>query len=468
MRTLFITPECAPLTKTGGLGDVSAALPAALRAQGVDVRLLLPGYTEVLESVSGVEAARLGVLGFDVRLLEADDLWVIDCPALYRREGGPYQDRSGADWADNALRFAVLSKVASLLAGPRSPLAWRPECLHCNDWPAALAAAYLSFDAEASAASVVTVHNLAFQGNFDAALLGRLGLPAHSFTLDGLEFHGRLSFLKAGLAYADAITTVSPSYAREIQGEELGCGLDGLLRQRGRSLTGILNGIDTMLWDPASDPLITAPYDAARLEGKALNKQALQFRLRLKVDAQVPLIGVVSRLTHQKGSDLLADALDDLAGIPAQVAILGKGDARTEQALRAAAERYPGRVSVTIGFDEGLAHAIEAGGDIFLMPSRYEPCGLNQMYSQRYGTPPVARATGGLIDTIEDGRTGFLFSRPEAGALIGAVRRATGLWRDAGRWREMQRRGMQRDFSWSAAARQYAALYSRLAARAPA
>ncbi len=286
--------------------------------------------------------------------------------------------------------------------------------------------------------------------------------------MDGLEFHGRLSFLKAGLAYGDAITTVSPSYAREIQGEAFGCGLDGLLRQRRQSLTGILNGIDTVLWNPASDPLITAPYDTTRLEAKALNKQALQFRLRLKVDTQVPLIGVVSRLTHQKGSDLLAAALDELVRIPVQFALLGKGDARTEEALRAAAERYPGRVSVTIGFDEGLAHAIEAGSDLFLMPSRYEPCGLNQMYSQRYGTPPVAHATGGLIDTIEDGKTGFLFGRPEADALLAAVRRAVDWRRDPDRWRDMQRHAMQRDFSWSAAARQYAALYSRLATRAPA
>ena len=469
MRILFVTPECAPLTKTGGLGDVSAALPAALRELGLDVRQLLPGYSDVLAGTQGAaEIGRLHVLGFDLRLLEAGAFLVIDCPTLYKREGGPYQDSAGADWADNALRFAVLSKAASLLAGENSPLAWRPECLHCNDWPAALAAAYLSFDAQASAASVVTVHNLAFQGNFDAALLGRLGLPARSFSVDGLEFHGRLSFLKAGLAYADAITTVSPSYAREIQGEAFGCGLDGLLRQRRQSLTGILNGVDTALWDPASDPMITAPYDAAHLEGKALNKQALQFRLRLKVDAQVPLIGVVSRLTHQKGSDLLAEALDDLVKLPVQLAVLGKGEARAEDALRAAAERYPGRVSVTIGFDETLAHGIEAGSDIFLMPSRYEPCGLNQMYSQRYGTPPVAHATGGLIDTIEDGKSGFLFAPAEAGALIEAVRRAIGLRRDPGRWHEMRRRGMQRDFSWCAAARQYAALYSRLAMRAPA
>ena len=468
MRILFVTPECAPLTKTGGLGDVSAALPAALRGLGVDVRTLLPGYTEVLEKIKNtVETAKLRVLGVEVGLLEAGALLVIDCPTLYRRDGGPYQDASGADWGDNALRFAVLSKVASTLASAESPLAWRPECVHCNDWPAALAAAYLAFDAPVSAASVVTVHNLAFQGNFDAALLGRLGLPPQSFTLEGLEFHGRLSFLKAGLAYADAITTVSPSYAREIQGEEFGCGLDGLLRRRRQSLTGILNGIDTDLWNPAADPLIAAPFDTARLDRKAVNKEALQRRLGLKVDSRIPLLGVVSRLTHQKGSDLLAEVIDELAGLPAQVAVLGKGEARMEEALALAAVRHAGAVSVTTGFDEGLAHAIEAGADIFLMPSRYEPCGLNQMYSQRYGTPPVAHATGGLIDTVEDGKTGFLFARPEAGALAEAVRRAIELRRDAGRWREMQRRGMQRDFSWSAAARQYAALYSRLAMRAP-
>jgi starch synthase len=466
MRVLFVTPECAPLTKTGGLGDVSAALPAALRERGIDVRVLLPGYSEVIDKANATRLATLSVLGFEVALLEADGLWVLDCPPLYRRDGGPYQDASGADWSDNALRFGVLSKAASLLAAASSPVPWRPDCVHCNDWPAALAAAYLSFDRAAQAASVVTVHNLAFQGNFDAALLDRLALPPQSFNPEGMEFHGRLSFLKAGLAYADTITTVSPSYAREIQTEAFGCGMDGLLRRRRHSLAGILNGIDMAAWNPAADPLIAAPYDAARLERKALAKQALQFRLRLKVDAQVPLLGVVSRLTHQKGSDLLADAIDELVALPAQIAVVGKGEARMEDALRAAALRYPGQVSVSIEFDEGLAHGVEAGADLFLMPSRYEPCGLNQMYSQRYGTPPVAHATGGLIDTIDDGETGFLFERPERGALVAAVRRAVEYRRDASRWREMQRRGMQRDFSWSAAARQYADLYSRLATRA--
>ena len=468
MRILFVTPECAPLTKTGGLGDVSAALPEALRGLGLDVRQLLPGYSEVLAKTDSKEIARLHVLGFEIRLLEAGPFLIIDCPTLYRRDGGPYQDAAGVDWADNALRFGVLSKAASVLAGSASPLAWRPDCLHCNDWPAALAAAYLAFDPKASAGSVVTVHNLAFQGNFDAALLGRLGLPPESFSLDGLEFHGRLSFLKAGLAYADAITTVSPSYAREVQTEALGCGLDGLLRRRRGVLTGILNGIDTDIWDPAGDPFLSARYDAASLERKALNKQALQLRLGLEVDAGIPLLGVVSRLTHQKGSDVLAETVDELVRLPAQLAILGRGEPRVEEALRAAAARYPGSVSATMGFDEGLAHAIEAGADLFLMPSRFEPCGLNQMYSQCYGTLPVAHATGGLADTIEDGKTGFLFAPVDSRTFLHAVRRAAGCRRDAERWREMQRRAMQRDFSWSTAARQYAALYSRLAIPAPA
>jgi starch synthase len=463
MQILFVTPECAPLTKTGGLGDASAALPAALRRLGLDVRLLLPGYTEVVEKIRAVEVAKLAVLGFDLRVLDAEGLWVLDCPVLYRRDGVPYQDTAGVDWEDNALRFGVLSKAASVLAGSESPLSWRPDCLHCNDWPAALAAAYLSFDPEASAGSVLTVHNPAFQGNFDASLAGRLGLPLQSLSLDGVEFHGGLSFLRAGIAYADAITTVSPTYAREIQTEAFGCGLDGLLRRRREALTGILNGIDTEAWNPAADPFLTARFDAASLERKALNKQALQFRLRLKVDSEIPLLGVVSRLTHRKGSDVLAETLDDLARMPAQLAILGRGEARVEEALRAAAVRYPGFVSTTTAFDEGLAHAIEAGADLFLMPSRIEPCGQNQMYSQRYGTLPVACATGGLADTIEDGETGFLFARVDPDALLEAVRRAASCRRDAERWREMQRRAMQRDFSWSTTARQYAALYSRLA-----
>jgi len=460
MRVLFVTPECAPLTKTGGLGDVSAALPAALRELGLDVRVLLPGYPDVMARTAGAtEAAVLDLLGLESRLLESEQYLLLDCPALYRRDGGPYQNAAGEDWPDNGLRFGLLSRVAALLGAAGSPLAWRPDLVHCNDWPAALAPVYLKGETQ-RAATLMTVHNLAFQGNFARSLVARLGLPAGVFSVDGIEFHGRLSFLKGGIAYADAITAVSPSYAREILTEEFGCGLDGLLRHRGDALSGVLNGIDTAAWDPASDARIAQRYDADRLEMKSPNKAALQRRMNLPVDGRVPLFGIVGRLTEQKGIDL---ALAVAGELPGQLVILGKGSRDHENAVAATASRHRGRIAFAAGFDEDLAHLIEAGADLFLMPSRYEPCGLNQMYSQRYGTPPVARATGGLADTVEDGVTGFLFERAEGAALLEAVRRAVALWRDKPQWRELQRRAMARDFSWSAPARRYAGLYSRLA-----
>ena len=464
MRVLFATPECAPLTKTGGLGDVSAALPAALRAQGNDVRVLLPRYREI-DPAGAEERAQLRLLGMDVRVLEKGDCLLVDAPALYDRDGNPYQDAAGVDWPDNALRFGLLSRVAALLAGSASPLAWRPEVLHCNDWPTALAPVYLHFE-PARSGTVMTVHNLAFQGIFDAALLERLELPRATFAIEGVEFYGRLSFLKGGLVYADAISTVSPTYAREILTEELGCGLDGVLRERRGVLRGILNGVDGEIWNPMTDPHIAERYSWTSLERKAANKLALQSRLNLAPALQAPLLGVVSRFTHQKGIDLLAGALDELVQLGAQVCVLGRGEHEHEAALSAAAARHPGRVACAIGFNEELAHLIEAGADMFLMPSRFEPCGLNQMYSQRYGTPPVARATGGLIDTIMDGETGFLFAPAESAALVAAVTRALAIYGDARRWRELQRRGMTRDFSWAGPARQYAGLYAAHA-RAP-
>jgi starch synthase len=313
------------------------------------------------------------------------------------------------------------------------------------------------------AASVMTIHNIAFQGNYDAGLLARLELPPSAFTIDGVEFYGRLSFLKGGIATADAVTTVSPTYAREIQTSELGHGMDGLLRHRRAVLSGILNGIDTRVWDPASDARIAQRYDADTLERKAENKAALQRRLQLEPRAGVPLVGAVSRLTHQKGADLIAAVADALAALPAQLAICGKGERELEHALAAAAARRPGQIAVRVAFDEDLAHAIEAGADLFVMPSRFEPCGLNQMYSQRYGTPPVVRATGGLGDTVEDGVTGFLFEQAESEALLEALRRALAAYAEPARWRRLQRAGMGRDFSWSAAARRYADLYLKLA-----
>jgi starch synthase len=468
MRALFVTPECAPLAKTGGLGDVSGALPAALRSLGHDVRVLIPGYAAVLDGLPAArEAARLDLLGQPGRLLETEDFVVVDCPPLYRRDGGPYQNAQGEDWPDNPLRFGLLCRVAALLGGDATPLAWRPQVVHCNDWPAGLTPVYLSFEKNRVAA-LMTVHNLAFQGLCDASWMKALALPAATFSIEGVEFYGRLSFLKGGLAYADAITTVSPSYAREIQTEELGCGLDGLLRARREVLSGIANGIDTDEWDPQRDARIAGRYGPWTLERKGANKEALQRRLGLALDPAAPLLGTVCRFTEQKGIDLVVGAIDELVGLPAQLAVLGTGERRYEDELRAAAVRHRGAMAVGVGFDEGLAHLVEAGADLFLMPSRFEPCGLNQMYSQRYATPPVARATGGLLDTIADGETGFLFEGVSSAALVAAVRRALDARRDARRWREIQRRGMERDFSWAAPARQYAALYSRLARRQPA
>ena len=463
MRVLFATPECAPLTKTGGLGDVSAALPAALRLQGVDVRTLLPAYRGVraaLPQASVVE--RVSVLGQEVTLLQADPFILLDCPALYVRDGGPYQDAAGRDWPDNALRFGVLARCAAHIGSPASPLGWRAEVVHCNDWPTALTPVYLS-GRDPRPACVMTVHNLAFQGLFDPSHLGRLELPRSAFTSEGLEFYGQLSFLKGGLVFADAITTVSPTYAREILTPEFGCGLDGLLRARASLLEGVANGIDAEAWDPATDARIAERYTAETLERKSANKLALQRRMQLVANARAPLFGAVCRFTAQKGVDLIAAAADALVALPAQLCLLGQGERALEATLAATAARHPGAMAVAVGFDEDLAHLIEAGADAFLMPSRFEPCGLNQMYSQRYGTPPVARATGGLVDTIVDGETGFLFADADSAALVRAVQRAVAAYRDETKWRSLQRRAMRQDFSWSASARRYTALYSRLA-----
>jgi starch synthase len=464
LKLLFATPECPPFARTGGLGDVSAALPAALREIGVDARVLLPAY----KRAAATPVAECEVLGWSVRLLEGQlpggvPVYLLECPRLYERDGGPYQDAQGVDWPDNPARFGLFSKVAALLASGRSPLAWRPEVLHCHDWPAALAPVFLSLEKGNNARTLFTIHNLAFQGNFDPVWVERLGLPNELFSIERLEFHGRLSFLKGGIVFADALNTVSPRYAREIQEPETGCGLDGLLRARGGALSGILNGIDTAAWDPARDPLIASRYDARSLQRKAANKAALQRRLNLELDEHALLLGSVGRITRQKGTDLLAAAGAELLDGSTQLALLGAGEREIEQALTALAARHPGRMAVRIGFDDGLAHLVEAGADVFLMPSRFEPCGLNQMYSQRYGTPPVARETGGLADTIEDGVNGFLFQRAEPPALADAVRRAAAAWRQPARWREMQRAAMARDFSWAAAARRYADLCRRRA-----
>ncbi|MDP2827513.1 MAG: glycogen synthase GlgA [Sulfuricellaceae bacterium] len=482
LKLLFVTPEITPIIKTGGLADVSAALPTALQERGVDVRVLIPGYTHVMEALPHkrhvTELMNTGAHG-EVHLLEATlpdgvTLLIIDHPQSYERDGGPYIDHNGHDWVDNAQRFGLLSKVGAILGGSLSPLDWHPDIVQCNDWQSALTPAYLHFSPGPNPATVMTIHNMAFQGVFPPVLTTQLGLPASSFGVNGVEYHGQLSFLKAGLYYANHITTVSPTYAEEIQQEPLGFGMQGLLAERYLDLTGIINGIDKHEWNPASDPHLPHPYSADDLSGKAANKAALQHKLGLEVNPDIPLLGIISRLTHQKGLDLLPSIAPALLAMPVQIVILGSGSSELETAFILLAQKSPNQVAAVIGFNEGLSHQIEAGADIFLMPSRFEPCGLNQMYSQCYGTPPIVHATGGLADTVVDATpeniangsaTGFVFKHATAHRLQECIERAISAWHDKEIWQKIQQNGMRRDFSWNRSAAEYMALYENLLGR---
>ena len=480
MRVLFVTSEVAPIIKTGGLADVSAALPVALRELGVDIRILLPGYPQVLQALPKLK------LSFDLekfsgsilkpfpaaRLLRAKlsngvPIYVLDCPELYQRGGGPYLDEQGLDWADNAQRFGLFSSVAALLGCAESPISWKPNIVHCNDWQSGLTPAYLQYMRK-PARTMMTIHNLAFQGNFPPEILPELGLPWDCYKPDGVEFYGNLSFLKAGLYYADHITTVSPAYAKEIQTEALGFGMQGLLAHRSNKLSGILNGIDTTEWDPATDRYLSHNYDAKHLSRKADNKRELQQRLNLKLDGNIPLFGLVSRFAHQKGLDVVLAAAEEIIKLPAQLVIVGSGDAEMQRAALALMHHHPGKISVYVGFDEGLAHLVEAGADIFLMPSRFEPCGLNQLYSQRYGTPPLVHATGGLIDTVIDcnadsfangSASGFVFDNMTEASLLMTIIRAVAVYKDSKRWKALQVNCMRKDFSWRVSASAYFDIY---------
>ncbi|MDO8414529.1 MAG: glycogen synthase GlgA [Gallionellaceae bacterium] len=478
MRILFATSEVAPLIKTGGLADVSAALPAALHDLQVDVRILLPGYPQVLSALSNLQTvAEFPALpGFPAARLLADTLpngvplWVIECPELYKRGGGAYQNEAGVDWPDNAQRFGLLSRITALLGSAASPLNWHPDVVHCNDWQTGLAPVYLH-GAAGAAPCVMTVHNLAFQGIFPPKWVADMGLPKECFKLDGVEFYGSLSFMKAGLFYADHITTVSPAYAKEIQTEALGFGLQGLLYQRRDVLTGILNGIDTEEWNPATDPRIVRTYSAYNLNGKSANKRALQRRMQLQLEPETPLFGLVSRFTEQKGLDVVLEIAPQLAALPAQLVLLGSGDEKMQHAASQLARDYPGQIGVQIGFNETLSHMIEAGADIFLMPSRFEPCGLNQLYSQRYGTPPLVHATGGLIDTVVDcnkytlmrgSASGFVFKQMDAATLLDTVVRAIETYHDIEAWHNLQLNCMRKDSGWRRSAAAYLEIYARV------
>ncbi len=481
MRVLFATSEAHPLIKTGGLADVSGALPKALNNLAEfdgDIKILLPGYNAVLEKLkSSTVIATIEVLGQDCTLLmgkmpDSDtDVIAIQNAYLYERDGGPYSDKNGVEWLDNALRFGVLSRVASLLCSKNSPLQnWQPDLIQCNDWQTGLAPAYMKLLDFSSAKSILSLHNLAFQGCFDISWLKALELPIENFQISGFEYHGQISFLKAGLFYSDKLSTVSPTYAHEIQTEEFGFGMQGLLQIRKDDLTGILNGIDTEEWSPKKDPSLVENYSASNLTGKQAVKKSLQQQLGLHIDADAPLLGVVSRLTHQKGLDLLPEIMPHLIAQGCQFAILGSGDKPLEASFNAFAQSYPSQVSMNTGYNEHLSHNIMAGSDMFIMPSRFEPCGLNQLYGLAYGTPPIVNATGGLADSVCDTTettiknntaTGFVMKNVSSASLLVTIEHALAIWKDKTLWQKIQKNGMQQDISWDSSAKAYLKLYKQ-------
>ena len=482
-KVLFPVSEAYPLIKTGGLGDVAGALPSALNALQCDVRLLMPAYQPVLDKVeSPKKILELFVPESDaqVQLLETTlpgtDVitWLVDHPESYQRPGNPYHDENGHDWPDNASRFALLARVATMIALGSTSMTWQPQIVHCHDWQTALAPALISL-AERRPITIFTIHNLAYQGLFDQSAMAALHLPAQFWSPVGLEFHGHLSFIKGGLAFADHVTTVSPNYAQEIQTPEFGHGLDGLLRHRADQLMGILNGIDDTVWNPATDSNLITNYDIDQFEKKAKNKLALQREANLPVDANIPLIGLVGRLVSQKGIDLVVGALHRLLAkqMSFQFVALGTGTQEFEHALSEMMLQHPKQISCMIGYDEAHAHRIEAGADMFLMPSRFEPCGLNQLYSLRYGTVPVVRGVGGLADTVVDVNeknlasnlaTGFVFREATVSALVETLERSLTFYENRDAWEELALNGMRQNYSWRTSAEQYMHLYGSLIA----
>lgn len=487
LRILSVTSEAVPLVKTGGLADVAGALPSAVAPHGIEVTTLVPGYPSVLAKLPRrrVIHAWDSLLGEPARLLAGmlgdAPLVVLDAPGLFDREGSPYLDPAGRDWPDNWRRFAALSRAAADIAGGAMVVRGKQrvfDLLHAHDWQAAMAPAYLrwAMPPETPAVpSVITIHNMAFQGWQGAEVFPRLGLPREAWSVDGVEYHGGVSMLKAGLVTASAITTVSPTYAQEIRTAEFGMGLQGLIVARGGDVSGILNGIDAAVWDPETDPAIAKRYTARALGRKAVNKRALEAEFGLEPGGGPrcggPLFVVISRLTGQKGMDVLLQAVDHLVGSGGRLALLGSGEPELEAGFHAAAARYPGRVAVRIGYDEDLSHRMQAGGDAILLPSRFEPCGLTQLYGLAYGCVPVVARTGGLADTVIDANPAALASGVATGVQHGAVSydsltaalsRTIALYARPEDWCRVQRNGMAADFSWAASGKAYAELYRSL------
>ena len=473
MKILSIASEVFPLVKTGGLADVAGALPTALAKQGVSVITLMPGYPAVMKALDEFEVAYTSenLFGGAARLLWGKarglELFVLDAPHLYDRPGNPYLGPDGKDWPDNSRRFAALSLIAAEI-GRGSVADFVPEVIHCHDWQAGLVPAYVRYGGGPK--TIMTVHNLAFQGHFPASIFGTLGLPPKAFGIEGVEYFGGVGYLKAGLQCADAITTVSPTYAREILTVEDGMGLDGLLRVRSNVVQGIVNGIDSDIWNPANDANIVQSYTAKQLRKREANKRAIEKRFGLETGDGL-LYCIVSRLTLQKGMDLVAAALPKLVELGGRLAILGSGDATLEGSLKEATVRYPGRVGIATTYDEPLSHLLQGGADAILIPSRFEPCGLTQLYGLHYGCVPVVARVGGLADTIIDANdaaisagvaSGVQFAPATEEALEHALQRTSILYADKAAWTSMQQAGMKADVSWTRSAARYAELYRSL------
>jgi len=476
MQVLHVCSELFPLLKTGGLADVVGALPAAQIAEGVDVRVLIPAFPDIKKGVPDAQVVvTLDTFAGSATLLygtfQGVGIYLIDVPGLYDRPGSPYHDQSANAYGDNVLRFGLLGWFGCELACGLD-VYWRPDIVHSHDWHAGLTSAYIAARGH-PAKTVFTVHNLAFQGLFQAHHMQQLQLPSSFFSMYGLEFYGQISFLKAGLFYSDHTTAVSPTYAEEITRAEFGYGMESLLKdlkKQGR-LSGILNGVDDAIWQPKTDVLLSAQYDADDLRSKAVNKAYLQRAMGLDVDSSRLVFAVVSRLSQQKGLDLVLEALPKLLEQGGQLALLGAGESDLQQAFLAAAAENPGQVGVQIGYHESFSHRIIAGADVIMLPSRFEPCGLTQLYGLKYGTLPLVRRTGGLADTVVDcalenladgTATGFVFEESTAKSLTNAIRRAFVLWSRPKHWRHVQYHAMSVDFGWQVSAEAYLALYQRL------
>ena len=476
IRVLFASSEMAPFARTGGLGDVVGALPRALSALGAEVSVVLPLYRSIdrqkygLVPFGGTRRAPVagGSISYSLQKTSFGpvSVYFVDRPEYFDRDN--YYGTTDSDYPDNAERFIFFSRAVLELAASLSP---RPQIIHCHDWQTSLVPVYPAADREnrerfKDTATVLTLHNLGYQGMFPRIEMQTAGLGPSLFTPGGLEFWGKMNFLKGGIVFADALTTVSRKYAKEIQTPELGFGLEGVIRNFREKLTGIINGVDYEQWNPLSDPFLPAAYGPGILVGKAACKRALQKELKLEIDPKIPLIGMVSRLVEQKGIDLVTQSLRRLLSLKMQLVVLGLGAERYHERLRSFAAKKPGRFAFVIGYEERLSHLIEAGSDLFLMPSRYEPCGLNQIYSLRYGTPPIVRATGGLDDTIIDLRdkprrgNGFKFSAYTAGALRETVKLALSTYRKGGEtWDRLIANAFTANFGWEASARRYLEVY---------